>query len=161
VPAFTGLGSPYWDTEARGALVGLTRGTNRAHIARAALEAIALQSAELLLAMQADVGQQFEELRVDGGATANNLLMQLQADLLGVPVVRPAVQETTALGAADLAALALGIWESAPALVAARRAAATDRVFTPVAAHDWAEEQLELWRRAVRRTLSKDPSEGQ
>ncbi len=161
VPAFTGLGSPYWDTEARGALVGLTRGTNRAHIARAALEAIALQSAELLLAMQADAGQHFAELRVDGGATANNLLMQLQADLLGVPVVRPAVQETTALGAADLAALALGVWESAPALVATRRAAATDRIFTPVATRDWAEEQLELWRRAVRRTLSKDRPEAQ
>src|SRR4029079_17699805 len=98
VPAFTGLGSPWWDPHARGAIVGITRGTNRAHLARATLEAIAFQSAELIEAMSADSGIGLTQLRVDGGATASNLLMQIQADLLGVPVVRPKVTETTALG---------------------------------------------------------------
>ena len=109
VPAFTGLGAPHWDPHARGAIVGLTRGTTRAHIARAALESIAFQSAELLEAMQKDSGQQLTELRVDGGAAANDLLMQFQADLLGVPVVRPKVLETTALGAAYLAGLTVDL----------------------------------------------------
>ena len=112
VPAFTGLGAPYWDPNARGAMVGLTRGTTRAHIARAALESIAFQSAELLEAMQKDSGQSLMELRVDGGAAANDLLMQFQADLLGVPVVRPKVLETTALGAAYLAGLTVDLWKS-------------------------------------------------
>ena len=118
VPAFTGLGSPHWDAYARGTMVGLSRGTTRAHIARAALEAIAFQSAEVLLAMQRDARHPLVELRVDGGATANDLLMQFQADLLGVPVVRPQVTETTALGAAYLAGLGVGFWSS-PAEVAA------------------------------------------
>ncbi len=113
VPAFTGLGSPHWDAYARGTIVGLTRGTSRAHLARAALESIAFQSADLLDAMQADSGRALQELRVDGGAARNDLLMQIQADLLGVPVVRPAVTETTALGAAYLAGLGVGIWQSA------------------------------------------------
>src|SRR5205085_740121 len=112
VPAFTGLGAPYWDPHARGALVGLTRGTSKAHIARAALESIAFQSAELLEAMQKDAGQTLSELRVDGGAAANDLMMQFQADLLGVPVVRPKVLETTALGAAYLAGLTVDLWKS-------------------------------------------------
>ncbi|MES2425120.1 MAG: glycerol kinase GlpK, partial [Pseudomonadota bacterium] len=113
VPAFTGLGTPYWDGHARGALVGLTRGTRKAHLARAALEAIALQSADVFDAMVRDAGLPLAELRVDGGASRNNLLMQMQADFLGVPVVRPSVTETTALGAARLAGLAMGFWADA------------------------------------------------
>src|SRR5919204_5453490 len=112
VPAFAGLGAPHWDQYARGTIVGLTRGTTRAHIARAALEGIALQVMDVLRAMEADAGIKLRQLRVDGGASANDLLMQLQADLLGVPVVRPKVAETTALGAAYLAGLAVGFWKS-------------------------------------------------
>jgi glycerol kinase len=111
VPAFAGLGAPHWDQYARGVLVGLTRGTTRAHVARAALEGIALQVMDVLKAMEADAGIRLKELRVDGGAAGNNLLMQLQADLLNVPVVRPQVTETTALGAAYLAGLAVGFWK--------------------------------------------------
>ncbi|MCA9056985.1 MAG: glycerol kinase GlpK [Planctomycetaceae bacterium] len=112
VPAFAGLGAPHWDSYARGLMVGLTRGTTSAHIARAALEGIAYQVADVLTAMQADSGLKLKELRVDGGASLNNLLMQFQADLLGVPVVRPTVAETTALGAAYLAGLAVGYWKN-------------------------------------------------
>jgi glycerol kinase len=112
VPAFAGLGAPHWDQYARGTIVGLTRGTTKAHIARAALEGIALQTMDVLKAMEADAGIKLKQLRVDGGASANDLLMQLQADLLGVPVVRPKVAETTALGAAYLAGLAVGFWKS-------------------------------------------------
>lgn len=112
VPAFAGLGAPHWDAYARGTLVGMTRGTTAAHIARAALEGIALQVMDILKAMQADAGIKLKELRVDGGASLNNLLMQLQCDLLGVPVVRPRVNETTALGAACLAGLAVGFWKN-------------------------------------------------
>jgi glycerol kinase len=112
VPAFAGLGAPHWDQYARGTIVGLTRGTTKAHIARAALEGIALQVMDILKAMEADAGIKLKELRVDGGASANDLLMQLQADLLNVPVVRPKVAETTALGAAYLAGLAVGYWAS-------------------------------------------------
>jgi glycerol kinase len=112
VPAFAGLGAPHWDQYARGTIVGLTRGTTKAHIARAALEGIALQVMDVLKAMEADAGIKLKELRVDGGASANDLLMQLQADLLNVPVVRPKVSETTALGAAYLAGLAVGYWKS-------------------------------------------------
>jgi glycerol kinase len=111
VPAFAGLGAPHWDQYARGTIVGLTRGTTRAHIARAALESIALQSMDVLKAMEADAKIKLRELRVDGGASANDLLMQMQADLLNVPVVRPKVAETTALGAAYLAGLAVGFWK--------------------------------------------------
>ena len=112
VPAFAGLGAPHWDQYARGTIVGLTRGTTKAHLARAALEGIALQVMDVLKAMEADAGIKLKELRVDGGASANDLLMQLQADLLNVPVVRPKVAETTALGAAYLAGLAVGYWKS-------------------------------------------------
>ena len=112
VPAFAGLGAPHWDQYARGTLVGLTRGTTKAHIARAALDSIALQVMDVLKAMEADAKIRLKELRVDGGASANDLLMQLQADLLGVPVVRPRVSETTAFGAAYLAGLAVGYWKS-------------------------------------------------
>src|SRR5213079_1980200 len=111
VPAFAGLGAPHWDPYARGTIAGLTRGTTAAHIARAALEGIAYQVMDVLQAMEADAGLRLKELRVDGGACADNLLMQFQSDLLGVPVVRPKVSETTALGAAYLAGLAVGFWK--------------------------------------------------
>jgi glycerol kinase len=149
VPAFTGLGSPHWDAYARGTMVGLSRGTTRAHIARAALEAIAFQSAEVLLAMQRDAGQPLVELRVDGGATANDLLMQFQADLLGVPVVRPKVTETTALGAAYLAGLAVGFWSLADEVAANWQ---VDRRFEPAMARDAAAARLRQWERAVARS---------
>ncbi len=151
VPAFTGLGAPQWDAYARGTIVGLTRGTTKAHIARAVLEAIACQSAELLDAMKADSGVACPELRVDGGAAGNDLLMQIQADLLGVPVVRPKVTETTALGAACLAGLAAGVWTSADDL---RGQWQVDRVFEPAISADARESRLALWRKAVSRSLS-------
>lgn len=112
VPAFAGLGAPQWDAAARGTIVGLTRGTNRAHIARAALESIAFQTADLIDAMRQDAGCSFNELRVDGGAARNDLLLQFQADILGVPVLRPTNTETTAFGAAALAGLGVGLWQS-------------------------------------------------
>jgi glycerol kinase len=111
VPAFTGLGAPHWDPHARGAIIGITRGTKAGHIARAALESMAYQAADLLGAMQEDSGLPIQQLRVDGGAACNDTLMQFQADLLGTPVVRPAITETTALGAAYLAGLAVGFWK--------------------------------------------------
>jgi glycerol kinase len=148
VPAFTGLGAPYWDAKARGAIVGLTRGTSRAHIARAALESIAFQSAELLEAMQKDAGQALAELRVDGGATANDLLMQFQADLLGVPVVRPRTLETTALGAAYLAGLTVDLWKSRDEV--ARQWQAAKR-FEPRMGAAERQALLARWREAVSR----------
>jgi glycerol kinase len=149
VPAFTGLGSPHWDAYARGTMVGISRGTTRAHLARAALEAIAFQSAEVLTAMQKDSGQPLLELRVDGGATANGLMMQFQADLLGVPVVRPRVTETTALGAAYLAGLSVGFWESTDEVAARWK---VDRRFEPVMTRDEAAGRLGQWSRAVERS---------
>ena len=128
VPAFTGLGAPHWDQYARGLIAGLTRGTTAAHLARAALEGIAFQVMDVLKAMEADAGIRLKELRVDGGACANNLLMQFQADLLGVPVVRPKVSETTALGAAYLAGLAVGFWKNRAEIAAQWQA---DRRFVP------------------------------
>jgi glycerol kinase len=148
VPAFAGLGAPHWDAYARGAMFGLTRGSTSAHIARAALESIAYQSAEVLRAMEADAGLTLAELRVDGGATANNLLMQFQADLLGVPVVRPKVQETTALGAAYLAGLAVGYWKNTDDIRANWR---VDRRFEPAMARDRAAELTAGWEKAVAR----------
>jgi len=156
VPAFAGLGAPYWDPNARGAILGLTRGSNRAHIARAALESIALQSTELLRAMDADAAA-LTELRVDGGAARNNLLMQMQADLLGVPVVRPQCTETTALGAAFLAGLAVGFWDSTQELESLWRA---ERVFEPSWSADQRGAMLRTWHRAVARTrdwVTPDP----
>ncbi len=149
VPAFAGLGSPHWDAYARGIMVGMSRGTNRGHVARAALESIAFQSAELLQAMQQDAGQPLTELRVDGGATVNNLLMQFQADLLGVPVVRPRVTETTALGAAYLAGLATGFWSSVGEVEAGWQ---VDRRFEPAGDRGRAEELMHHWSRAVERS---------
>jgi len=149
VPAFTGLGSPHWDAYARGTMVGLSRGTTRAHIARAALESIAFQSAEVLLAMQRDAGQPLVELRVDGGATSNDLLMQFQADLLGVPVVRPSVTETTALGAAYLAGLASGFWSSLDEVASNWR---VQRQFDPAMSREEAAARMRQWERAVERS---------
>ena len=149
VPALSGLGAPYWDPRARGAIVGLTRGTTRAHLARATLEAIAFQSAELIEAMAADSGIALTELRVDGGATASNLLMQMQADLLGVPVVRPRVTETTALGAAYLAGLATGFWKDEAEIAALW---SRDRIFEPTLSRGESGERLAGWRRAVERS---------
>ncbi len=149
VPAFTGLGAPHWDAYARGTLVGLTRGSTAAHIARAALEAIAYQVADLLIAMRQDAGLEIPELRVDGGASANDLLMQFQADILGVPVVRPQVTETTALGAAYLAGLAVGYWDDEREIT---QNWAEDRRFEPNMAASERERLLKGWRRAVERS---------
>jgi glycerol kinase len=151
VPAFTGLGAPYWKPDARGTITGLTRGSTVAHVARAALESIAYQSAALLLAMARDAAAAgaapVAELRVDGGASVNNLLMQFQADLLGIPVVRPAVTETTALGAAYLAGLSSGVYASADELQAQWK---VERRFTPAMPRDQAAERMARWEHAVR-----------
>lgn len=149
VPAFTGLGAPYWDAYARGALLGLTRGSSAAHIARATLESMAHQSADVLTAMRLDAGVALREVRVDGGAAANNLLMQVQADLLGVPVVRPTVTETTARGAAFLAGLAVGFWRDEKELAKLWK---VDRVFRPTAKPAVVRVERERWKRAVART---------
>ncbi|HYN20146.1 MAG TPA: glycerol kinase GlpK [Thermoanaerobaculia bacterium] len=148
VPAFTGLGAPHWDPYARGALVGITRGTTAAHLARAALEAIAHQVADVLAAMEGDSGVAVSELRVDGGAAENDLLMQMQADLGGVPVARPHVRETTALGAAYLAGLAVGVWKS-PEDVAAHWE--VEKVFEPAKDSGRIVEMRALWSKAVER----------
>ncbi|MFC0251255.1 glycerol kinase GlpK [Massilia consociata] len=146
VPAFTGLGAPHWDPYARGAIVGMSRGTTAAHIARAAVEAIAYQSAELLAAMQKDTACAVLEIRADGGAARNDLLMQFQADLLGIPVVRPRVLETTALGAAYLAGLAVGYWETAQDIARQWR---VERRFEPAMDAGRRGELLARWGRAV------------
>ena len=152
VPALTGLGAPYWDPEARGAILGLTRGTSRAHIARAALEAIALSSAELALAMDGDLPRPISELRVDGGAARNDLLMQMQADTMGVPVIRPRNVETTAMGAAYLAGIQAGTWANADEVAALWQ---PDRVFEPKLPEDDRQEILAMWRSAVGRVLTR------
>jgi len=150
VPAFTGLGAPYWNAEARGAIVGLTRGSTVAHIARAALESIAFQSAALLQAMARDTGP-VTELRVDGGACVNDLLMQFQADLLGIPVVRPQVTETTALGAAYLAGLGVGVWPDLDTLSAQWQ---VERRFHPTMPRERAAELMARWEHAVRQATA-------
>ena len=156
VPAFTGLGAPYWQPDARGTITGLTRGTTLAHIARAALESIAYQSAALLAAMSRDTvasgGGPVSELRVDGGACVNNLLMQFQADLLGIPVVRPACVETTALGAAYLAGLASGLYQGTEELAALWQA---ERRFLPTLDKARAEESMQRWEHAVRQATAQ------
>ena len=149
VPAFAGLGAPHWDSYARGTIVGMTRGTSSAHIARAALESIAYQVADLLDAMAADSGIALSELRVDGGAATNDMLMQFQADLLGVPVVRPAVTETTALGAAYLAGLAVGYWPSVDAITGQWK---VDRRFEPAMPRAAATARRERWSAALARS---------
>ena len=154
VPAFTGLGAPYWKPDARGTITGLTRGSSLAHIARAALESIAFQSAALLHAMSRDAveagGSRVSELRVDGGACVNDLLMQFQADLLGIPVVRPAITETTALGAAYLAGLATGVYRSTDELTDLWQ---VERRFLPTLATSRATELMEQWEHAVRQAV--------
>ena len=155
VPAFTGLGAPYWNADARGTVVGITRGTTMAHFARAALDSIAFQSTALLQAMSKDAvqhgGAPVRELRVDGGACANNLLMQIQADLLGIPVIRPAVIETTALGAAYLAGLQCGMFSDLNAL---EKHWKIERVFDAQISRDEAQHRMTQWERAVRQTVA-------
>ena len=151
VPAFTGLGAPYWDANAKGAIVGLTRGTMRAHIVRATLEAIAFQAADVVTAMMIDGGIELQRLRVDGGAVANNFLMQFQADVLGIDVERPTRIETTGLGAAYLAGLAVGIWNDVHELESHRK---IDRIFSPRINTNQRTEKLEGWKNAVRRVMS-------
>ena len=148
VPAFSGLGAPHWDPYARGALFGLTRGSTAAHIARAALESIAYQSMDVLTAMEVDAGLRLTQLRVDGGASRNTLLMQFQADILGVPVVRPKIAETTALGVAYLAGLAVGYWQD-PSEIASQWQ--IDRVFEPDLSPERREERKAGWAKAVNR----------
>jgi glycerol kinase len=150
VPALVGLGAPNWEPRARGMLVGLTRGTGRAHLARAALEAMAYSTRDVLELMSACAKTRFERLRVDGGATANDWLLQFQADVLGVPVERPDVIETTALGAAGLAGVAGGVWPDAAAFLASRRFT----TFKPGGGRSVAQEGLAGWDRAVRATLA-------
>jgi len=148
VPAFVGLGAPHWDAYARGTLVGMTRGTTRAHIARATLEAIALQSKDVLDVMHEDSGITLDTLRVDGGAAANNLLMQIQADVLGVPVQRPAVLETTALGSAYLAGLAVGYW---PDVTTLEQQWTVERTFEPRMSEQERADLVGGWQRALER----------
>jgi glycerol kinase len=155
VPAFVGLGAPYWDAYARGTIVGMTRGTDRRHLARAALEAICYQSRDLLEAMVADSGIRLQALRADGGAAANDLLMQLQADVLGVAVQRPAVTETTALGAAYLAGLAVGYWSGLDEIAAQWR---VDVEFVPEMGEGQRETLYAGWRRAVERARGWIPA---
>lgn len=151
VPAFAGLGSPHWNQEARGLIIGLTRGTGREHIARAAVESIAFQTADLLEAMHADSGAKLSELHVDGGAVANDFLMQFQADILQIPVVRPKTTETTALGAAYLAGLAVGFWESKNDLAEHWQ---IDKIFEPKMSADKTAELKSAWHEAVKRSLN-------
>lgn len=157
VPAFTGLGAPHWDPYARGTIVGITRGTSAGHFARAALEGIAFQVADVLEAMQKDSGIRLAELRVDGGAAANDLLLQFQADILGVPVIRPDVLETTALGAAYLAGLAIGYWDSPEELSEQWR---KDREFTPQMHRADVDRLRAGWRRALERAQNWEQREG-
>jgi glycerol kinase len=147
VPAFVGLGAPHWDASARGTITGMTLGTTPAHIVRAALESIAYQTRELIDAMQADTGSRLQELRVDGGASANNFLMQFQADILGTPIVRPFDVETTALGAAYLAGLAVGIWSSTEQLESLW---VRERTFEPKMSESQRADLFGCWKNAVR-----------
>lgn len=150
VPAFTGIGAPYWDMYARGTIVGITRGTKREHIIRAAQESIAYQSADLVFAMEKDTGLPLKALKVDGGASRDAFLMQFQADILGVEVQKPLSHETTAIGVARLAGLTVGVWKDAKALA---KAQAVDKVYTPQMPLNVREEKLKKWHRAVERSL--------
>ncbi len=155
VPAFVGLGAPYWDSYARGCLTGLTRGANRRHIVRAAVESIAYQAYDVLRAMEQDAGIPLSELRVDGGAAANAFLLQFQSDLIGAPVLRPATLETTALGAAYLAGLSVGYWSDFSEI---RRNLSLSATFTPAADRAEVEKKLAGWHHAVRQ--ARVPVEG-
>ena len=148
VPAFTGLGAPYWDMYARGAILGITRGTSRAHVARAVLESIAFQVTDLMLAMRQDAGRDITSLRVDGGASVSDVMMQMQADLLRIPVDRPAMVETTAFGAASLAGLSCGVWQSLEELQSLRQ---SQRVFVPQRIQADCDADYHMWKRAVSR----------
>lgn len=152
VPAFVGLGAPYWDMEARGAIFGLTRGTGRDHFARAALESLAYQTKDVLEAMKQDAGMELQQLNVDGGAALNNFLMQFQSDLLGVPVKRPVVHETTALGAAYLAGLAVGYWQDKEAIEQNR---VVDADYHPQMKKADSDALYKGWQDAVRRTMTQ------
>jgi glycerol kinase len=147
VPAFAGLGAPHWNQHARGTIVGMTRGTTSAHLARAAIESIAYQTMDVLKAMEADSGIAIKELRVDGGATANNLLMQFQSDMLNTKVIRPEIIETTALGAAYLAGLAVGYWKDMEEI---QKQWQVDRIFEPAMKEDDRNKLSKGWQRAVR-----------
>jgi glycerol kinase len=150
VPAFTGLGAPYWDMYARGAIFGLTRGTDRNHIARAALEAIAFQTHDLFEALAADSGIEKRAIKADGGASANNFLMQFQADINGTPVMRPTIRETTALGAAYLAGLATGVWKNRDEI---KKNWTLDRKYLPEMPDADRSKLLAKWSKAVSRSL--------
>lgn len=150
VPAFTGLGAPYWNMHARGAIFGLTRGTKREHIVRATLESIAYQTRDILHAMIQDIGQPIPQLQVDGGAAANNFLMQFQADILALPVIRQQITETTALGAAYLAGLECGLWQSIEQL---RRLQTGVTTFLPAQSSDWIERHISQWQAAIGRVM--------
>lgn len=150
VPALVGLGAPYWDAHARGTILGLTRGTTRRHLARAALEAVAYQTRDILEVMKRDAGQGFRRLRADGGAAANDFLMQFQADILGIPVERPKILETTALGAAGLAGLAAGVWKSREEFNRLRK---VDKVFYPTMTEKERDQLYGKWKEAVKRSL--------
>ncbi len=152
MPAFVGLGAPYWDERARGTIVGLTRGTERAHLVRATLEAIAYQTLDVVECLEADAGLRPETLRVDGGACENDFLMQFQADVLGAPVLRPRVLEVTALGAAALAGLAVGFWSDRAELEAVTQEGSTR--FTPRLEPQRRQELHAGWKRAVERSRS-------
>lgn len=147
VPAFTGLGAPHWDQYARGTIVGLTRGTNKNHIIRATLESIGLQVCDVIDAMRADAGIELKSLKVDGGASANNFLMQFQADMINVPVKRPECVETTAMGAAYLAGLAVGYWKSKEDVVSNQKIA---KVFTPEMSEEDRAAKRKGWNKAVK-----------
>ena len=151
VPALTGLAAPYWDQYARGTIIGITRGTTRAHIARAALDGIAFQTYDIAQAMAKDMNASLTELKVDGGASRNNLLMQSQADLLGIKVVRPRITETTALGAAYLAGLAVGFWKNIDDI---KNQWQVERCFEPIADSDTVEAAKAGWANAIGRTLT-------
>jgi glycerol kinase len=148
VPAFAGLGAPHWDAYARGLLIGITRDTGNAEVARAALEGVAFQVADLLDAIESDTGRKLHELRVDGGMTRSEFLMQFQADILGIPVVRPAVTETTALGAAYLAGIAVGFWKSAQDVASQWK---VERVFEPKMRRASAQDLRARWQEALAR----------
>jgi glycerol kinase len=152
VPALSGLGAPFWDPHATGAIMGITRGTNKGHIARAALEAIALRSRDIIIEMQKDAGVAFKSLKVDGGASNNDLLMQIQANLIHADVVRPKVTETTALGAAFLAGLATGFWSSPDAL---KDLWQEDQRFEPLSDHQ-TQKTISLWENRISRLLTEN-----
>ena len=153
VPAFTGLGAPYWDQYARGTILGITRGVNKYHIIRATLESIAYQVNDVLAAMKADSGIELSALKVDGGASANNLLMQMQADISGAPVNRPVCVETTAMGAAYLAGLSVGYWKNTDDI---RKNWSIDRTFDPEITSDERDSKVRMWKKAVSYSFNWD-----